>query len=149
MNKIKKKVLMLSLVSIFFVIFMIASEASFSKAFDRDLFPSGRPEYLEYSEVFHEKNVAWLLLGSSKQECETWIKNNSWGVGVQWQDPHEGEKSYKNKWFDKIFHQYNVDISNIEKIHSKIVDGSDVSYLITLSEPIDGQYFVILCVFRS
>lgn len=149
MNKIQKIVLMLSLVSIIVIIFMIASKASFSKAFDRDLFPSGRPGNLEYSEVFHKKNVAWLLLGSSKQECERWVNNNDWGEGVRWQDSHEGKKSYKDEWFDRIFDQHNVDTSSIEKIHSKIVDGSDVAYLITLSEPIGGRYFVILCVFRS
>lgn len=142
-------IISLALITVSFVILMLDMEASFSRAFDRDFFSHGRDRYLERGEVFHEENVAWALLKGTKEDCEQWIRLNDWEEGVQWRTPSSNQKSHKDKWFRKIFNQYNVNPEEIDRIHSKIVDGSDAAYLIVLSKSTDEDCLCIVCVFRS
>lgn len=148
-SKINKIILSLTLIVIACVIFKLDFDASVTKGFDRDFFSHGTSEHFERGEVFHEENVAWTLIRGSKQNCENWIQANDWEEWVQWRSPPESQKSHKDKWFRKIFDQYNVNVADIERVHSKIIDGSDAAYLIVISESANEDCICIICVFRS
>ena len=131
------------------VAFLVFSEASFSKAFNRDVFPTGRPTYLEISSTFHKKNFTWALVGPSKLACLRWIRENEWSERITWQKSLDNPASPERKMIDFILSRHDVDFSNIDTIYSGIVDGSDIGYLIIFKESVDEKYFGIICVFRT
>lgn len=132
-----------------FAALLVFSEASFSKAFNRDMFPSGRPTYLDISNTFHKKNFTWSLVGPSKLACLRWVKQNEWPERIAWQKSLDDPTSPERKMIDLILSRHNVDFSNIDTIFSEIVDGSDIGYLITFKESVDEKYFGVICVFRT
>lgn len=131
------------------VAFLVLSEASFSKGFNRDVFPSGRPTYLEISNTFHEKNFTWALVGPSKLACLRWVKENGWPERFAWQKSLANPTSPERKMINLILSRHDVDFLNIDTIYSWTVDGSDIGYLITFKKPVDENYFGVICVFRT
>jgi hypothetical protein len=129
--------------------FLVFSEASFSKAFNRDIFPTGRPTYLEISNTFHKENFAWSLVGPSKLACLRWVKENEWSERITWQKSLGDPANPERRMIDLILSRHDVNFSNIDTVYTGIVDGSDVGYLIIFKESVDEKYFGIICVFRT
>lgn len=129
--------------------FSVLSEVSFAKSFNRDVFPGGRPAYLSITNTLHEKNFTWALVGPSKSACLRLAKESEWTERVAWKNFLDNPTSPERKMIGLILSRHDIDFSNIDKIYSEIVDGSDIVYLITFKEGTNDMYFGILCAFRT
>lgn len=128
---------------------LVSSEASFSKAFYRDIFPKGRPTYLEVSNTFHESNFTWALIGPSKLACLRFGKENGWPERIAWRKSLNDFTNPERKMIDLILNRHDINLSNIDTIYSGIVDGSDLGYLITFKDSVNEKYFCVVCIFRT
>lgn len=130
-------------------IFISLSRASFSEALRRDVFPNGHPAYLESSEVFHEENVSWILIGPSEQDCVRWVAGMDWSERITWRKAFNNSSDPERRVFKLFLNKHKIKEDDIDTVYSGIVDGSDVGYLVILKNPVNQKYFGVICVYRT
>jgi hypothetical protein len=148
-----RRILAISAVCAIFVLFasilLFLSRSSFAERLYRDVFTNGRPSYLTFGDVYHENNITWVPIGPSKKSCIRWVSGIDWSERITWRKAYSSPSDPERKMLDIILREHGLKIADVDSIYSGIVDGSDIGYLISLNNPIDHDFYGIICVFRS